>query len=262
METEPEMLAMETVVPVYFAVEDEALLSIYEQTQAASAAQGSASAAEGRLGLQDGAGVWGPGLLRGRVSQRAHGPARTGCATDLGLEAKTLPFRAPAPPLVPVQTEAGEPLTWGGVSHVQPLMAYGKHRHLFHPPRVLSLPPYHAGVCREGVAASLGREETRPSVPWIGGVHELGAGQVKPSETPGKGPACYSLLSRAGGGCDRCQGTSVFPARLFALPSPRAAPRFTGAGLCPAGLGLNPRRLGCWGHKDPGSGAGAPRAWG
>nr|XP_060485233.1 BOS complex subunit NCLN-like [Panthera onca] len=46
METEPEMLAMETVVPVYFAVEDEALLSIYEQTQAASAAQGSASAAE------------------------------------------------------------------------------------------------------------------------------------------------------------------------------------------------------------------------
>lgn len=56
METEPEMLAMETVVPVYFAVEDEALLSIYEQTQAASAAQGSASAAEGRLGLQERAG--------------------------------------------------------------------------------------------------------------------------------------------------------------------------------------------------------------
>uniref|UniRef100_A0A8C8Z983 Nicalin n=1 Tax=Prolemur simus TaxID=1328070 RepID=A0A8C8Z983_PROSS len=46
MEIEPEMLAMETVVPVYFAVEDEALLSIYEQTQAASASQGSASAAE------------------------------------------------------------------------------------------------------------------------------------------------------------------------------------------------------------------------
>lgn len=41
------MLAMETVVPVYFAVEDDALLSIYEQTQAASASQGSASAAEG-----------------------------------------------------------------------------------------------------------------------------------------------------------------------------------------------------------------------
>lgn len=47
MEIEPEMLAMETIVPVYFAVEDEALLSIYEQTQAASASQGSASAAEG-----------------------------------------------------------------------------------------------------------------------------------------------------------------------------------------------------------------------
>ncbi|XP_055463815.1 BOS complex subunit NCLN isoform X3 [Psammomys obesus] len=46
MEVEPEMLAMETVVPVYFAVEDEALLAIYEQTQAASASQGSASAAE------------------------------------------------------------------------------------------------------------------------------------------------------------------------------------------------------------------------
>ena len=76
METEPEMLAMETVVPVYFAVEDEALLSIYEQTQAASAAQGSASAAEGGLGLQE----WGwhlgsvpaeavasPGRFRGPV---------------------------------------------------------------------------------------------------------------------------------------------------------------------------------------------------
>ncbi|MBZ3889070.1 Nicalin [Sciurus carolinensis] len=47
VEIEPEMLAMETIVPVYFAVEDEALLSIYEQTQAASASQGSASAAEG-----------------------------------------------------------------------------------------------------------------------------------------------------------------------------------------------------------------------
>jgi hypothetical protein len=46
MEMEPEMLAMETVVPVYFAVEDEALLSIYEQTQAASTSRGSASAAE------------------------------------------------------------------------------------------------------------------------------------------------------------------------------------------------------------------------
>nr|XP_030701657.1 nicalin isoform X4 [Globicephala melas] len=47
MEIEPEMLAMETIVPVYFAVEDDALLSIYEQTQAASTSQGSASAAEG-----------------------------------------------------------------------------------------------------------------------------------------------------------------------------------------------------------------------
>lgn len=47
MEIEPEMLAMETIVPVYFAVEDEELLSIYEQTRAASASQGSASAAEG-----------------------------------------------------------------------------------------------------------------------------------------------------------------------------------------------------------------------
>lgn len=55
MEIEPEMLAMETIVPVYFAVEDDELLSIYEQTQAASASQGSASAAEGELqhkGLQ------------------------------------------------------------------------------------------------------------------------------------------------------------------------------------------------------------------
>ncbi|XP_008591398.1 PREDICTED: nicalin [Galeopterus variegatus] len=49
MEIEPEMLAMETIVPVYFAMEDEALLSIYEQTQAASASQGSASAAEEQM---------------------------------------------------------------------------------------------------------------------------------------------------------------------------------------------------------------------
>lgn len=49
MEIEPEMLAMETIVPVYFAVEDEELLSIYEQTRAASASQGSASAAEGEF---------------------------------------------------------------------------------------------------------------------------------------------------------------------------------------------------------------------
>lgn len=57
MEIEPEMLAMETIVPVYFAVEDEALLSIYEQTQAASASQGSASAAEGALGRGQGRAV-------------------------------------------------------------------------------------------------------------------------------------------------------------------------------------------------------------
>lgn len=49
MEIEPEMLAMETIVPVYFAVEDEELLSIYEQTRVASTSQGSASAAEGEL---------------------------------------------------------------------------------------------------------------------------------------------------------------------------------------------------------------------
>lgn len=59
MEIEPEMLAMETIVPVYFAVEDEALLSIYEQTQAASASQGSASAAEGVGGCRSRAGSWG-----------------------------------------------------------------------------------------------------------------------------------------------------------------------------------------------------------
>ncbi|XP_078526127.1 BOS complex subunit NCLN isoform X1 [Lissotriton helveticus] len=46
MAIEPEMLLMETVVPVYFAVEDEELISIYEQTLKASASQGSASAAE------------------------------------------------------------------------------------------------------------------------------------------------------------------------------------------------------------------------
>lgn len=46
MENEPEMLAMETIVPVYFAKEDDELLSIYDQTRAASASQGSASAAE------------------------------------------------------------------------------------------------------------------------------------------------------------------------------------------------------------------------
>ncbi|XP_063770514.1 BOS complex subunit NCLN isoform X1 [Pseudophryne corroboree] len=46
MDIEPEMLSMETQVPVYFAVEDSDLLSIYEQTLAASASQGTSSAAE------------------------------------------------------------------------------------------------------------------------------------------------------------------------------------------------------------------------
>ncbi|XP_048832534.1 nicalin-1 isoform X2 [Brienomyrus brachyistius] len=46
MEMEPELLATETIVPVYFALEDEELLSIYEQTLMSSSSQGSASAAE------------------------------------------------------------------------------------------------------------------------------------------------------------------------------------------------------------------------
>ncbi|KAM8960471.1 BOS complex subunit NCLN [Pelodytes ibericus] len=46
MDIEPEMLSMETLVPVYFAVEDGELISIYEQTLAASANQGTSSAAE------------------------------------------------------------------------------------------------------------------------------------------------------------------------------------------------------------------------
>ncbi|XP_075681553.1 BOS complex subunit NCLN [Rhinoderma darwinii] len=46
MDIEPEMLSMETPVPVYFAVEDAELLSIYEQTLSASANQGTSSAAE------------------------------------------------------------------------------------------------------------------------------------------------------------------------------------------------------------------------
>lgn len=54
MENEPEMLAMETIVPVYFAKEDDELLSIYDQTRAASASQGSASAAEGRPDQESG----------------------------------------------------------------------------------------------------------------------------------------------------------------------------------------------------------------
>lgn len=47
MELEPEMLATETIVPVYFAMEDDELLSIYTQTQTSSSSQGSLSAAEG-----------------------------------------------------------------------------------------------------------------------------------------------------------------------------------------------------------------------
>ncbi|XP_056303220.1 BOS complex subunit ncln isoform X2 [Danio aesculapii] len=46
MELEPELLATETIVPVYFALEDEELLSIYTQTQLSSSSQGSSSAAE------------------------------------------------------------------------------------------------------------------------------------------------------------------------------------------------------------------------
>lgn len=76
MEIEPEMLAMETIVPVYFAVEDEALLSIYEQTQAASASRGSASAAEGGLGPQGQGGH--PGACR------VVGGATPHCSRDPG----------------------------------------------------------------------------------------------------------------------------------------------------------------------------------
>ncbi|XP_007896945.1 nicalin-1 [Callorhinchus milii] len=46
MEIEPELLATETIVPVYFALEDDELLSIHDQTKAASVSQGTASAAE------------------------------------------------------------------------------------------------------------------------------------------------------------------------------------------------------------------------
>uniref|UniRef100_A0A8C6W0Z6 Nicalin n=1 Tax=Nothobranchius furzeri TaxID=105023 RepID=A0A8C6W0Z6_NOTFU len=46
MELEPEMLATETIIPVYFAIEDDELLSIYTQTLTSSSSQGSLSAAE------------------------------------------------------------------------------------------------------------------------------------------------------------------------------------------------------------------------
>lgn len=42
------MLATETIVPVYFAMEDDELLSIYTQTLTSSSSQGSLSAAEGK----------------------------------------------------------------------------------------------------------------------------------------------------------------------------------------------------------------------
>lgn len=80
------MLAMETIVPVYFAVEDEALLSIYEQTRAASASQGSASAAEGRLWagqVQAGAGrlpEQRPGRCRPACGQCVRWPQVSGAA--------------------------------------------------------------------------------------------------------------------------------------------------------------------------------------
>uniref|UniRef100_A0A3B4ZJK1 BOS complex subunit NCLN n=1 Tax=Stegastes partitus TaxID=144197 RepID=A0A3B4ZJK1_9TELE len=47
MELEPEMLATETIVPVYFAMEDDELMSIYTQTLTSSSSQGALSAAEG-----------------------------------------------------------------------------------------------------------------------------------------------------------------------------------------------------------------------
>uniref|UniRef100_A0A8C7XHA8 BOS complex subunit NCLN n=1 Tax=Oryzias sinensis TaxID=183150 RepID=A0A8C7XHA8_9TELE len=47
MELEPDMLTTETIVPVYFAIEDDELLSIYTQTLTSSSSQGSLSAAEG-----------------------------------------------------------------------------------------------------------------------------------------------------------------------------------------------------------------------
>lgn len=77
MEIEPEMLAMETIVPVYFAVEDEALLSIYEQTRAASASRGSASAAEGGLGLQEPGGHLGACMLWAGVALCRSGTLNT-----------------------------------------------------------------------------------------------------------------------------------------------------------------------------------------
>lgn len=46
MELEPEMLSTETIIPVYFAMEDDELLSIYTQTLTSSTSQGALSAAE------------------------------------------------------------------------------------------------------------------------------------------------------------------------------------------------------------------------
>lgn len=45
-EMEPKVLAMQTIVPLSFAVHDEALLSVCKQTQARPASQGSAFAAK------------------------------------------------------------------------------------------------------------------------------------------------------------------------------------------------------------------------
>lgn len=61
MELEPELMATETIVPVYFALEDDELLSIYTQTQISSASQGSSSAAEG-ASIWDLASGWSEGV--------------------------------------------------------------------------------------------------------------------------------------------------------------------------------------------------------
>lgn len=126
MEIEPEMLAMETIVPVYFAVEDEALLSIYEQTQAASASQGSASAAEGALGRGQGCAVPPRGCcLRASMWRPSSSLALWVtvlpqiCSVGLGLGAGTLHSQLPPP--VPSQTEARAPRIREGASHLQPL---------------------------------------------------------------------------------------------------------------------------------------------
>lgn len=64
MELEPEMLATETIVPVYFALEDDELLSIYTQTLTSSSSQGSLSAAEGSSREQNMDTLWESGILQ------------------------------------------------------------------------------------------------------------------------------------------------------------------------------------------------------